>query len=143
MAARLLALAYLLCVLAPALSFAFADGAQAVPGLTEGEQGLGVVHIHEHAAGAGQHVHADGDSRHDSTITHASRHDADTPTEPASYPDHKSANGHCCGLVCVSALPATTTEIARPSAPRSICVSADHRAVADNTPQQRYRPPIG
>mgnify|MGYP000162021222 CR=1 FL=1 len=42
-AGRLLALVYLFCVLAPAMSFAFADGARAAACLTEDEHGMGIV----------------------------------------------------------------------------------------------------
>ena len=49
-AGRLLALVYLFCVLAPAMSFAFADGARAAPCLTEDKLGMGIVQslVEEH-----------------------------------------------------------------------------------------------
>lgn len=142
-AARVLALAYLLCVLAPALSFAFAGAARATPCLTEEEHGRGIVHVHEHVAAASQHVHADGHSDHHSAVAEAAEDAAAAaqPTLPAGD-HHKSAGGQCCGMVCVSALPATLTDVVRPDAPRSNCVSATYRAIADNTPPQHYRPPI-
>lgn len=141
--ARVLALAYSFCVLAPALSFAVADGARA-PCLTEDEHGRGIVHVHEHGAGAAQHVHADGRS-HDHSVAEASEAVEDAAAaQPmsAAGDHHKSAGGQCCGMVCVTALPATLTDVVRPDAPRSICVSANYRAIADNTPPERYRPPI-
>jgi hypothetical protein len=147
MAARLLALAYLFCVLAPALSFAFADGARAAPCLTEDEHGMGIVHVHEHAQSTAQHVHDDGHSHdHSAMVAISDDHDSGAvvgvgPASPAQD-HHKSSGGQCCGMVCVSALPATLTEIVRPFAPRSICISASYCAVADNTPPQLYRPPI-
>ncbi len=144
-AGRLLALVYMFCVLAPAMSFAFADGSRAAPCLTENEHGMGIVHVHEHGVVA-QHVHADGRSHDHSSMAVASALDdvaaaaADPDTLPLDH--HKSSGGQCCGMVCVSALPATVTEFVRPIAPRSICLSTDYRAVADNAPPQRYRPPI-
>lgn len=143
-AARLLALAYLFCVLAPTLSFAFADGARAAPCLTENEHGMGVVHVHDHGVAA--HVHEDGRTHDHSSPAVASAPDeaALAAADPGSLPadHHKSSGGQCCGMVCVNALPATVTGFVRPTAPRSICLSADYRAVADNAPPQLYRPPI-
>jgi hypothetical protein len=140
-AARLLGLAYLLCVLAPALSFAFAGAARAAPCLTEDEHGRGIVH--EHAAGAAQHVHADGHSHHHSGAAEATG-DAAAAAQPIAPAGdhHKSAGGQCCGMACVSALPATLTDVVRPDTPRSICVSAAYRAIADDAPPRHYRPPI-
>lgn len=141
--ARLLALAYLFCVLAPALSFAFAGAAHAAPCLTQDGHGRGIVHVQENAAGASQHVHADGHFHHHLAVAEAAEHAAAAaqPVSPA-VDHHKSAGGQCCGMVCVSALPAALTDVVRPDAPRSICVSANYRAIADNTPPQHYRPPI-
>lgn len=144
MTARMLALAYLFCVLAPALSLAFAGATRAAPCLIQDAHGRAIVH--EHAAGAAQHVHADGHPHYHSAAAQASEaaEDAAAAVQPISPAGdhHKSASGQCCGMVCVSALPATLTDVVRPDAPRSICVSANYRAIADNTPPQHYRPPI-
>lgn len=139
----MLALAYLFCVLAPALSFAIAGAAHAAPCLTQDGHGRGIVHVKEHAAGSSQHVHADGHFHHHLAVAEAAEHAAAAaqPISPAGD-HHKSAGGQCCGMVCVSALPAALTDVVRPDAPRSICVSANYRAIADNTPPQHYRPPI-
>ena len=72
-AGRLLALVYLFCVLAPAMSFAFADGARAAPCLTEDKLGMGIVHVHEHV-GAVAHRLAEVLTVHD-----ASRNLVDAP----------------------------------------------------------------
>lgn len=144
MAGRLLALAYLFCVLAPAMSFAFADGARAAPCLTGNEHGEGIVRVHQHGVVA-QHVHEDGPP-HDHSPALAPEGGrsaaAAADSEPLPLDHHKSSGGQCCGMMCVTALPATMTEFVRPIAPRSICLSTDYRAVADNTPPQLYRPPI-
>ena len=145
MAGRLLSAIYLLCVLAPTLSFAFADGARAAPCLTEDEHGLGIVHVHEHVQLA-QHLHDDGRA-YDHAVTAAGFEpdagllwsEAD-PEVPAGN-HHKSAPGQCCGMVCVSALSATITEIAQPAVPPARCVSVNYRDVVKNTPHQLYRPP--
>lgn len=145
MAGRLLALAYLFCVLAPAMSFAFADGARAAPCLTENEHGTGIVHVHEHGV-VTQHVYEDARTHDHSSPAGASVPEdvaaaaADSDSLPVDH--HKSSGEQCCGIVCVNALSATVTEFVRPIAPRSICLSTDYRAVADNAPPQPYRPPI-
>ncbi len=50
-AGKILASIYMLCVLMPALSLAFADGAIAAPCLTDPDYATGLVHIHETATG--------------------------------------------------------------------------------------------
>lgn len=146
MAGRLLALVYLFCVLAPAMSFAFSDGTRAGPCLTEDEHGMGIVHVHEHISAVAQHVQEDGRSHdHASSVVASAPDDGQTAagSDPVSSPvNHdKSFGGQCCGMICVSALPAKLADI-RPPAPRTICLSANYRAVADNTPPRLYRPPI-
>ena len=143
MAGRLLALAYLFCALAPAMSFAVADGARAAPCLTEDEHGMGIVHVH---GGVAKHVHEDGRTQDHSSPAvapdggQAAAPAADSDSLPLDH--HKSSGGKCCGMACVNALPATVAEFVRPIAPRSICHFTDYRAVADNGPPQLYRPPI-
>ena len=143
MTGRLLALAYLFCVLAPAMSFAFADGARAAPCLTENEHGMGIVHEHGSVA---KHVHENGRT-HDHSSPAAALDSgqaaaATAASESLPLDHHKSSGGQCCGMVCVNALPAAVAEFVRPIAPRSICLFTDYRAVADNGPPQLYRPPI-
>jgi hypothetical protein len=144
-AGRLLALAYLFCVLAPAMLLAFGDAARAAPCITENEHGMGIVH--EHAGAVAQHVRPDERSRDHSSLAVASAPDdgqaAAAAADPDTLPlDHHKSCGLCCGLACVSALPATVTEVVRPTAPQSVCLSDDYQAVADNAPPQLYRPPI-
>ena len=143
MAGRFLALTYLSCVLAPTMSFALGDGARAAPCLTEYEHAMGSVREHVHAVS--QHVHEDG---HHSSLAVASTHEdgqvASATADPNLWPmDHnKSSGGRCCGIMCVNALPATMTEVVRPTAPRCICLSADYQAVDGSAPPRLYRPPI-
>ena len=72
MAGRLLALTYLFCVLAPAMSFALGDGARAAPCLTEYEHSMGIVHAREHVRVVSRHVHEDGHSHDHSSLAVAS-----------------------------------------------------------------------
>jgi hypothetical protein len=125
-AASTLALLYLLCVLAPAAAFAFGDGSRAAHCLTDGNHGLQSVHLHEHDGGKA-HAHQDGSSH-----------------EHSKAPDgrHKSSDSQCCGLVCLSALPASILEVETPTLPALIAVSVDQEDIAGKAPERLYRPPI-
>jgi hypothetical protein len=142
----LLGLVYLFCVLAPAISSAFAAGARAAPCLSENEFRMGIVGVNDNG-GIAKHVYEDGHT-HDHSSPAVAR-DSGQPGAEGADPDslfldhHKKfSGGQCCGIGCVNALPATVAELARPINPRSICLSTDYRLVPDNTPPQRYRPPI-
>ncbi|WP_108521030.1 hypothetical protein [Bradyrhizobium algeriense] len=136
----LLALVYMLCVLAPGISFAFSDGLRATA------HGLGVVHVHELSEASAQHAHQGGHV-HEHSASHA--HDghkdvayvADEAPAPSSGP-HQTSGAQCCGVVCLSGLPATIVDIVKPSAPTSICASENYRSAVDNAPPRHYRPPI-
>jgi hypothetical protein len=124
--AALLAVSYMLCVLAPAAAFAFGDGSYAAHCLTDNIDGLTPVHVHKHDGGRA-HVHNDG-RVHDHSKA---------PNGPG-----KSSNTQCCCLVCLSALPATLTVVHVPALPATIAVSASEEDVAGNGPDRLYRPPI-
>ncbi len=62
-------------------------------------------------------------------------------TIPADDP-HKHSEAQCCGMVSVSALPATISDIVKPSSPTSVRDSEPYRNVVDNVPPRLYRPPI-
>jgi hypothetical protein len=55
---------------------------------------------------------------------------------------HKAPGAQCCGIVCISAIPASVTEFAAPSSPTSRCALEVYRNVAGNSPPTHYRPPI-
>jgi hypothetical protein len=127
--ASTVALLYVLCVLAPAAAFAFGDGARAAHCLTDDNHGLQPVHVHEHDVhghdGGKLHVHKDGTSH-----------------EHSKAPDGKSSDGRCCGLVCLTALPASVSEVQTPALPAMIAASANQADVAGKAPERLYRPPI-
>jgi hypothetical protein len=145
LAGRILALAYMLCVFMPALSFAFAGGALAAPCLTDPDHAMGLMHVHEAAATAAEHLHHAG---HDAKAGHrddmkgSGKQLADISPPSHSSDGHKVPGAQCCGMVCISALPATVTEFIAPSAPTSRCALEIYRNVAGNSPPTHYRPPI-
>jgi hypothetical protein len=154
-AGKILASIYMLCILMPALSFAYADGALAAPCLTDPDHAMGIVHVHETAAGTVRHVHTDTHPQDHAHHAKAGHHDdggiashsatasADTQSpSPPAHDDHKAPGAQCCGMVCISALPASVTDFVAPTAPTSRCASETYRNVAGKAPPTLYRPPI-
>lgn len=143
----LIALAYLLCVLAPTISYALPGEHSIAPCLTDDNHVLGMVHVHnemptKHVHNDGQihehsapHSHANSDNDHGSmSIT------IDGKSAPEEAPH--SADGQCCGLMCVSALPVNLIDIVTPAVPMAVCEAEGYRKVTDNAPSRLYRPPI-
>ena len=138
------ALIYLLCVLAPTLSFALPDSKAVSPCLAGAEHVPGVMHVH-----SASHVDAD-EHVHDRAMAHshggASDHvsSVHAPTVPEQTPSKGShvSDGKCCGLMCLSALPATLVEVMTPSVPRASTEVDRYLEVAESGPSERYRPPI-
>jgi hypothetical protein len=143
----IVALAYLLCVLAPTISYALPGEHSIAPCLTDDEHVPGMVHVHNEMPA--KHVHKDGQvHEHSAMHSHAiSGSDyrpvliaMDSQSAPRKAPH--SSDGQCCGLMCVTALPATLIDIVKPSAPVALCEVEGYRRVTDNAPSRLYRPPI-
>jgi hypothetical protein len=132
--ASALALLYLLCVLAPAAAFAFGDGSRAAHCLTDDNHGLRPAHVHEHNG------HENDGHRHDGGTLHV--HEDGASHEHSKAPGGKSSDGQCCGLACLSALPASLSEVVTPALPAMVAVSVDEESIAGNPPERLYRPPI-
>lgn len=143
-AGRLVALIYLLCVLAPTLSFALPGSQTVSPCLAGAEHVPGVTHVH-----AASHVHA-GEPMHDHAVAHshvgapdyAASVQAPTVPEQAPAKGSHSSDGKCCGLMCLSALPATLVDVVSPSVPHATTEVDRYREVAESGPSEHYRPPI-
>ena len=144
----LIALIYLLCVLAPTISYALPGAHSIAPCLTDDNHVPGMVHVHNEMPTT--HVHKDGQVHdHAAAHSHASsdgdHHPVSMAMDGSTSAPRKaphSSDGQCCGLMCVSALPATLVEIAMPSVPTASEEVERHREVADNGPSSHYRPPI-
>jgi hypothetical protein len=139
----------MLCVLAPGISFAFSDRSRAAPCLTDETNVLGIVHVHELGETSASHTHK-ASPVHENSAAHAHvgqldhkdmTYVADETPAPGNGP-HKTPGAHCCGMVCLSALPAALTDIVKPAAPMSLCTSENYQDVVDNAPPRLYRPPI-
>lgn len=144
----LLALVYLLCVLAPGISFAFSDGSRAACH-TDGTHGLDAARVHElvkgppHPPQKGSYSaslalvgQSDGHNRKDTMM-----HLADERPAPANG-QQKTSGAQCCGIMCSSSLNVSVIDIFKPSAQTSICATENYRSVVDNAPLRLYRPPI-
>jgi hypothetical protein len=136
-----IALAYLFCVLAPSVSFAFADGSRSAPCIIEDhDPGM---HVHMHESAIGRDVHDRGavrDHVHGASMAHEgmTAHEAGLPVKAPQ----KTTDTRCCGLVTLSAIPAEETALIKPPALTSLCEIEITRGLADNTPPRHYRPPI-
>lgn len=141
------ALVYLLCVLAPSMSFALPGGLAVALCLTDENHVPGMVHVHNQ--GIAQHVHADGHV-HDHSVAHSHLSSGKNDRSISIVLNQKqvpekapnSSHGQCCGLTCVTALPATLVDIPKPSAPAAVCATESCREVAAGAPAAHYRPPI-
>ncbi|MGN6310155.1 MAG: hypothetical protein ACTHNN_11430 [Xanthobacteraceae bacterium] len=142
----LIALAYLLCVLAPTLSFAL-PGSQAIAHcLTVEDYAASAVRTH----GEGMmHAHQSGDAHHHAGVgtqaepavahvVHAAAPKSDS--SPAKAP--RALDGKCCGMMCVTALPAALAAVTQPAMPKAVRVSDSYHELTDNVPAVHYRPPI-
>jgi hypothetical protein len=146
-AGRLIALVYMLCVLAPTLSFALPGSHAVSPCLTDANHVPGLMHVDAEAPAA--HLHTDG-HMHDHAMAHsqASLSDGIAPIKASAAPGQApskgshSSDGQCCGLMCLSALPAALLEIVTPSVPTASQEVEGYLEVADNGPSRLYRPPI-
>ncbi|WP_457492168.1 hypothetical protein [Tardiphaga sp. P5_C7] len=139
------ALVYLLCVLAPTISLALPGQHPVAPCLTGESHMTGMVHVNSSTSA---HMYGDGHA-HDHSVAHASAAHVDGDRALTAIDDasgsHKvphSPNGPCCGLMCVSALPAVLTDIVTPSEPTVLRITEGYRVVTDSAPVRLYRPPI-
>jgi hypothetical protein len=143
----IVALVYLLCVMAPALSYAL-PGDHAVPCMSMGGLMSGAMPMHDEAVQP-VHAHLDG-QMHDHSAHAMAMSDHESSTMSSAMdgdeaPAHKgphTTGGKCCASMCVSAMPASLYDIAMPRLPTEVRIVTTYRAAADNAPAVHYRPPI-
>jgi hypothetical protein len=127
--ARILVAVYALCVLAPAGALALGDAAHAAHCLTHDHHAVGQAH--DRADTARAHTHADGMS-----------HAHGTSREQTADHSHGKPTNECCGLFCLTALPAPIADLASGPAFGSVPVSTAPDDRAGRGPDLLYRPPI-
>jgi hypothetical protein len=146
-AGHIVALVYLLCVLAPSFAFAFGeahlnqhclfdDGP--VAGLSyrsEAPSGETNVHSPNHRPAA----HHAGPMHHD----HGSMQMAEDSAPAAPHHGHHAAmDQQCCGTPCIAAMAVALTEVATPRPPHVFLLPESGRHLAGSAPALLYRPPI-
>ncbi|MFK4505365.1 hypothetical protein IQ17_04455 [Bradyrhizobium daqingense] len=130
---RLVALAYLFCVLAPAAALAWGSGP--APCLAD-EADLVPMHHQMQAS------HEHGVPSHDHAAQHAHHQSAAQDAPAADHHGGKGTVGPCCAMMCVSALPADLPSVAKPLFPASACAPEIAASLRSTAPPQHYRPPI-
>ncbi|WP_407117099.1 hypothetical protein [Bradyrhizobium sp. LMG 9283] len=130
---RIIAFAYLFCVLAPAASLAW--GNAIAPCLDDARRTDPVSAHHQMS-----HVHGDASHEHAGTHAHHQTAAKDAPTP--HHQDGKGTVGPCCAMMCVSALPADLPDVANPLLPVSACAPDIVAGLHGAAPPQHYRPPI-
>lgn len=132
---RLVALAYLFCVLAPAAALAWGSGP--APCLADAQLSDSVPAHHQIHAG---HLH--GDASHDHAASHAHHQTAAQDAPAPQHHDGKGTAGPCCAMMCVSALPADLPAVAKPLLPVSAFAAETAASLHSAAPPLHYRPPI-
>ena len=131
------ALLYLFCVLAPGAALALGDAASC---LLPQSGTAATMHGHEGAPHANAHQH------HEMQADQQATHHADAGHAMPGHTKHqhhgKGSMGPCCAVLCVSAIAANLPAVAKPSQPRSICVSESLQRLPGEAPPLHYRPPI-
>jgi hypothetical protein len=121
-AAAGLAVFYAACLLAPAASFAFGNPDPHC--LTDDSHGMGVTHVHD---GGVIHTHSPD----------ASQPGADTPDDDGQA----KANGNCCGLFCLAAVPAVGPDNLVPVSQSYAAFPVAGDPLVGGNPARLYRPP--
>ena len=125
-AASALVVLYALCLLAPAVAFAFGDGTKAAHCLTDNNHGLVASHAYD-ASSAHGHEHG-----HQDAAAHQHSSDGDR---------QQTKSGDCCGLFCLSALaPSADLSFAQSDVLASI-PAVNANSILGRGPDRLYRPP--
>jgi hypothetical protein len=119
---------YVVCSVAPAIALARADGSTTVPCISEHHH---ASHIHHVASQS--HAHADGKMhQHSRDNSVGTDNDETTALAPS-----------CCGLFCLSALPADAVFLASEPARQESSVAFLEQRLLGNSPDRIDRPPRG
>jgi len=124
-AAAILAVVFAICIVAPSVSLAFADGSTAAHCLTDDHRSFAKTQAQDHEHGSGT-VHSH-------------------PDKGASVPvsdEGKSALEKCCGIFCVSALPAANHLPLGQMIHGPAVLPVTHDHLASRGPDRINRPPI-
>lgn len=129
-AAWLLSLIYLLAVFAPAVANAFAVS----PNALSHHSGMRAMAAHHQQMSVYTDTHAEAVAHHHHGQAH--EHDQHAPAKGDAQ------DLQCCGLACLSALPASLLSVLVPDLPMGVQLAANASDVASRAPPRLYRPPI-
>lgn len=130
-AGRLLALAYLFCVLAPGVALALGDAASCL---------MPEMAIAEHVHDGAQPEHA-ASHQHQANAEHSNAEHSGSE-QPRHQHNGKGAMSSCCAMLCMSAIADDLPSVATPSQPISLWMSENFQRLPSKAPPLLYRPPI-
>lgn len=136
-AARILVALYALCVVMPVAGFAFGNSATALHCLADVSPGVVLTQHSGHQHDAAHQDHAAHGHDHgtmaiaDDAVANAD----DTGMKGVSTPA-------CCGVMCVSALPASLFELTLRTMIHTSVVASSDAGISGEAPDLLYRPPI-
>jgi hypothetical protein len=149
LAGRLIALAYLFCVLSPGVALAFGNGAE--PCFDDVVAPMAVAHqdIAHHETAHHEmmaQVQAE-DGRHHHDAMHMHHHDvSDVAHEDAAAPvdhhDHGKMPGACCAALCVVGIAGDLPTLTAPTRMAAGQVFSGEQSLVGRAPPLLYRPPI-
>jgi hypothetical protein len=131
-AAIALAAVYAVCVLAPPMALAFADGAVAARCLTDDH--LGAAHVHGQSDQHGP-VHAHGDGT-------VHKHAGDAAAATGDDSNQTQHAGSCCGLFCFAAVTGDPDFVVGQPVHASSLLPTLDEYLAGRGPDRINRPPI-
>ena len=143
-AARVIAALYTLCLVAPIVAFSLADSALAAHCLDLPQGVIQVQHAHQHGEAQANQGHAHHGHDDAAMAVDAAMNDQAGMNDHsgAGHSKSKSAVPACCGVMCVTALPANLFELMpRTMDHASVAVVSD-AGIPGEAPDRRYRPPI-
>lgn len=138
-AARVLATLYALCLVMPIAGFVLADSALAhcltAPAQAHVHQ---TAAVHDHQTMAHEMVVKAGHDHH-ASAAHAAAADDQPGT---AHTGDKSTTPPCCGVMCVSAIPASPFELSPRVVTHAAVLAVSDAGIAGEAPDTLYRPPI-
>jgi hypothetical protein len=144
LAGRLIALAYLFCVLSPGMALAFGTGPEPcfdefVAPVANAQQQIAHLEIAHHEMMAQMQA---GDGQHDHHGMHTHHHAAAHEDAPAGHHDHGKMPGACCAALCVVGIAGDLPSLTAPTRMAAGQVFSGEQSLVGRAPPLLYRPPI-
>jgi hypothetical protein len=148
LAGRLIALAYLFCVLSPGVALAFGNGPEAcfddgIAPMAAAHQGIAHREIAslemmaQMRADGGQHDHGGLHLHHHHDVAHE-----DVAAPVGHHDHHGKMPGACCAALCVVGIAVDLPSLTAPTRMASGQVLSGEQSLVSRAPPLLYRPPI-